>query len=537
MSENSLKKNKKDIVKIILVVGLTIGILLLVVGLLILYSDDFNNLLIKLISLLKQRSPYLLVDGNPVYTFWLKNLIPYGLLSIILSIIIFLFSLIIFIENKFYKILFNIFKNRNYIKVPPMISKRIPILVVSTVLILIGIFYTLTIRDGHNWGGDFSMYIHHAKNIVEGIDYQDTGFIYNPYFRNISPTAYPPVFPLLLSIVYNFFNLNFTAMKIEIIIIFILSLYIIYLTFKDELPFQYTFIILIIIGFNPYFWDFKDNILSDIPFLLFTYLSFFSIKKVYQKSKSLKKMIPYIILVSILIYLSYATKSVGLIIIPCLIIYELIKFKRLTAFTILVTIFFIVLMVIQNIFVQSSQAYLDQFVFNIKIIFSNIVSYSIAITELYDNGYILIISYVLSIIISGLALFGYIERVKKNITIYEIFFPLYLLVILIWPFYQGLRFLFPIIPLYFFYAFIGIRKTNIFKKVKIEKSIFIILIIIIIFSYIGKYTKLDYGPIDNGATKKEAVELFDYIKDKTGKEAIFIFRKPRVLALLYNFYS
>jgi len=24
------------------------------------------------------------------------------------------------------------------------------------------------------------MYIHHAKNIAEGIDYKDTGYIYNP---------------------------------------------------------------------------------------------------------------------------------------------------------------------------------------------------------------------------------------------------------------------------------------------------------------------------------------------------------------------
>ena len=215
MSENNLKKNKKDISEIILIVGLIIGILLLVVGLLIFYSDDFNNLLIKLISALKNKSPYILFEGKPVYTFWLKNLIPYGLLSIILSIIIPLFSLIIFIENKFKKIILKVFKNRNYLKVSPTISKRIPILIISAVIILIGLFYTFTIRDGHNWGGDFSMYINHAKNIVEGIDYQDTGFIINLYGPIISPESYPPVFPLLLSPVYYFFNLNFTVMKID----------------------------------------------------------------------------------------------------------------------------------------------------------------------------------------------------------------------------------------------------------------------------------------------------------------------------------
>ena len=35
-------------------------------------------------------------------------------------------------------------------------------------LFLIGLFYTTTIREGNSPGGDFSMYILHAKNIVEG---------------------------------------------------------------------------------------------------------------------------------------------------------------------------------------------------------------------------------------------------------------------------------------------------------------------------------------------------------------------------------
>jgi len=45
--ENSLKKNKKDIIKIIFIVGVIIGIFLIVGGILILWSEDFNNLLIS----------------------------------------------------------------------------------------------------------------------------------------------------------------------------------------------------------------------------------------------------------------------------------------------------------------------------------------------------------------------------------------------------------------------------------------------------------------------------------------------------------
>ena len=41
-------------------------------------------------------------------------------------------------------------------------------------------FYLATIREGHDWGDDFSMYIRHAQNIAHGEPYAETGYIYNP---------------------------------------------------------------------------------------------------------------------------------------------------------------------------------------------------------------------------------------------------------------------------------------------------------------------------------------------------------------------
>ncbi len=116
MKENNLKTNKKDIGKIIFIVGLIIGIFLIIAGVLIFWSEDFNDLLIKFISFLKQRSPYLLVEGEPVYVIWLIKLIMIGKASIITGATIFLFSLIIFIDSRYKKILLKIIRNSNYQK-------------------------------------------------------------------------------------------------------------------------------------------------------------------------------------------------------------------------------------------------------------------------------------------------------------------------------------------------------------------------------------------------------------------------------------
>ncbi len=112
-------------------------------------------------------------------------------------------------------------------------------IIVGFLILIVGLFYFLTVREGFSyiWGGDFSLYILHAKNISEGKPYEHTGYIYNPSYPYLSPKTYPPVFPLLLTPVYMIFGLDFQAMKTIPIITFLLSLFFIYLNFKDKLPF------------------------------------------------------------------------------------------------------------------------------------------------------------------------------------------------------------------------------------------------------------------------------------------------------------
>ena len=80
-----------------------------------------------------------------------------------------------------------------------IIEKRFPWLnqfLINLLIIMISLFYLLNMQDGHDWGGDFSMYIMNAINIVKGIPYAQTGYIYNPDMASIGPPVYPPVFPL-----------------------------------------------------------------------------------------------------------------------------------------------------------------------------------------------------------------------------------------------------------------------------------------------------------------------------------------------------
>lgn len=408
---------------------------------------------------------------------------------------------------------------------------KLEILVVY-VIVTVGGFYFATIREGHNWGGDFSLYIHHAKNIAERIEYEDTGYIYNPSHPSLSPRTYPPIFPLLLLPVYKFFGLNLMIMKIEVILFFLMSLFTIFLVFRTELSSRHLLMMIIAIGFNPYFWDFKDNILSDIPFLFFTYLSIFFINRAYQVNHLRGNQTLYSILVGTLIYLSYGTRSIGIVLIPSLLIYDIIELKRPSRFTIRVILLFVFLMVVQNAFLRSESSYFDQFEITFKVIFKNLVSYNKSLAFIWYNGYSIVFTAALFLIVSALALLGCLTRIKNKVTIFEIFLVLYMAIVIVWPANQGTRFLIPVIPLYLFYAFSGIEKLGSFKGGTLERVVLIALVAAIFFSYATRYEKMDYGsPIREGVAEKEAVDLFHYIKQATDGRDVFIFRKPRVLSL------
>src|ERR1700722_205602 len=140
-------------------------------------------------------------------------------------------------------------------------------------LLAIFLFHCATLRPGHVWGDDFAMYIHHAKNIVEQRPYADTGYIYNPAVPVYGPRAYPPVFPLLLAPLYRQFGLNLIPMKVEQTVFLMLTLILVYFFWRRDLGNRYALALIAILGFSPAFWIAKDEVLSDLPFLLAFYLT------------------------------------------------------------------------------------------------------------------------------------------------------------------------------------------------------------------------------------------------------------------------
>lgn len=127
---------------------------------------------------------------------------------------------------------------------------------------------------------------------------------------------------------------------------------------------------------------------------------------------------------------------------------------------------------------------------------------------------------------AGLAVLGLIARFRRPLTILEFFLALYLLTLIVFP-YRQKRYLAPIVPLYCYYALVGMQ---ILRPKPVRTAVMVALLLAIGASYALKYSTLEFGPIRKGIAQQQARDLFAYVLAETTPRDVLIFRKPRVLA-------
>src|SRR6266508_2245641 len=185
--------------------------------------------------------------------------------------------------------------------------------------VLIGAFHLVTLREGHDWGDDFSMYIHHAENLANGLPYAETGYVYNPHNPSVGPRVHPPGFPVLLAPIVKVFGLDLRPMKALVVACFVGSLVVLFGLFRQELSPAYAVTLVVVTGLNPFFWEFKDHVLSDVPFLFFTLLSLYLFRQADTSEVSRRTRLALAALAGVAAYAAYATRVLGLVLAPCFI--------------------------------------------------------------------------------------------------------------------------------------------------------------------------------------------------------------------------
>ena len=364
-------------------------------------------------------------------------------------------------------------------------------------LVVLGIINISLFRKGHPNASDHAAYLIQTKSIVEGSveKYSEmANFRKNNSIVIISPALYPWGFPLLLSPIYAIWGMNLFAHKTFIYIFFLVSCYFIYLLFKNKLNTKYIFSIIILICFNPYFFFFKDWIVSDIPHMMFALMSMYLIDRfVIQKKFIVNIYISYLILGLVLFWTYYIRKQ-GLVLIPYLLTIQIIEYlredvkikmniKKVFQESIpLVTFFIINLFSAYILFAVGRSDYSNAF--EIEIIKHNIIPNIIYYLTLpvgefnvsFDYIlplYVVVVIDIVYILFVIIIFYGMLIRGKRDY-LFAIFIVYNIVLLIIFPYKGGLRFLFPIIPfcLYFFYlGLLNIHQVFFIRKLlTIDKS-------------------------------------------------------------------
>jgi 4-amino-4-deoxy-L-arabinose transferase-like glycosyltransferase len=412
------------------------------------------------------------------------------------------------------------------------------------------IFYSVTIREGHNWNGDFAQFVHHAKNISEGKDYQEIHYIVNPY-NWVSPNIYPPVVPALLAPIYYLFGLNLTAMKLMMIACFATSLIVINKVYKSDLPAISLLILTIGVGFNPYFWDFKDRILSDFPYLLFSFLSLLLMQRSYVGERPVDNILIPVIL-GVVMYLAYGTREIGIILPLTVLAFEVIKYRRLTRSFVISTAIFSLLVFTQYNALQSDyyssevqqqlssletentinwHSHFDLININIEHISHQAYGYLFFTRSFFFWPSENFLGSLLFYCTGLFSAFGFFITLTKRITVLEIYPVGYIAVLLLFSGEPRLRYLMPILPFLFYYALIGIQTFRLPGNRYIGKVVLPFILISISALYTYSLSTADFDPIKHGPKTRYSTEMFNFISNTTLAEDTIIFLKPRILSL------
>jgi len=345
------------------------------------------------------------------------------------------------------------------------------------------------------------------------------------------PKSYPPGFPILLAPIYYIFGLSLIAFKIEMCLFLLILFVLIFIQSRGVLPDRYRLVYLLLFALNPWLSGFKQSILSEIPFSLVVYGSVLVLSHRPDRAQ-----VRTSICLTVLFFFAFLIRTVGVVLLPAFLAYDLWRNKSLSHKTIVVTLSTIVLVFASMFVFRGGSSYLDQFRnWSPYVIVSNLRHYLQTLRDFWPHvpsfTYVRDVLYLLS---GALALWGFVLTLCRGLSFIEFFAFFYLAMLLCWPAQMGLRSLLPVLPLYLLYVLLGMDAAiKMLKTVRGRSAVSLLLGVLVAVSYIACLRVIvdDLDAIPDGPQMPEAVHMFSYIRENTPHDSVFAFRKPRSLAL------
>jgi hypothetical protein len=437
------------------------------------------------------------------------------------------------------------------------------------ILLFVFIINIISITNGHDWGDDFASFISAAKSIAEGT--VDELISINKYRVKNSTLWIGPVDGewgtcLLLAPVYYVFGLDIHVMKVYLVFFYLLSLLSLFLLLRDKLNNLQNLFLVIVLGFNPWFFDFRDHISSDMPYLFFSLLTLLLIQRFIILNKFwINKSTSYF-LIGFFIFFSSFTRPFGFLLLPTLLCAQYFYSRRtlkdfifLDKIKFMPYIIFFILNAVSIWFFSSeditggeyghlnkffNEISLSKIIFNIKyyiVLPARYFPYLFVEYSVFGLGYDKI-HLILYLIMLFLVVFGMIRN-RKHDYIYILYVLFNLILVIIFP-PRAPWYIMPIFPFFIYFLFAGLKGISLsldlsdkvsFTNINAAYLFFIGLILIsLVYMSHTAYKSIIFnksGQVVDGPYSPDSIEMLNYIKKNTNKDNVIIFHKPRAMTL------
>ncbi|MCD6521979.1 hypothetical protein J7K56_04350 [Candidatus Calescamantes bacterium] len=378
-------------------------------------------------------------------------------------------------------------------------------------------------------GGDNAHYLILARSLAEGKGYRIISHPESP-----PETTYPPLFPLLLAPLVKIWGFNPWPGKILVICFGLSSFWVMRKIFPSSpLPF--------LLLLNPLFLHYSGVILTEIPFTFFTLLTIF-----FFKGKKWGMGI-------FLLLLSLLTRWIGITLWLSITLVTLLQKEKKNLPLLFLPFSFFIYWFIRGRIIEPSSGYLSSFLLvNPYDPFSGNINFQGFVKRIVWNGgaYILrdlpatlfpsffssisieyfqpffLFKMLLGLVLSLIIFRGWWISFREKKDVLTLYFPIYFLPLLIWP-WKGSRFLLPLLPLILLFTLKGARK--------IGKGFYFLFLLFLILANITQDIKQivkkerDYPPY-----WKTYFLAGEWIKKHTCENTIICTRNPYLFFIFSN---
>jgi hypothetical protein len=407
-------------------------------------------------------------------------------------------------------------------------SARVGLWISIGLALLVALLLLQLRRDGQDWGGDFSLYISHARNLSEGRPFSATGYIVDPYFRSHSPATYPPLFPLVLAPLYGKYGLNFRMLQIPGILCFAATIPLLFSLFRKDLPVTQSLLGVTLWAGWPFILTFKDSVLPDLLFTMLWALTIWMLRTACDQQPERRYPLRAI-LIGISAYAAYATRSAGVVLPFAILAWEFLRHRRITRFAVFSVGTFGLLAAGQNLLIHSETSYLQMFTVDAA---KTLRIYFYSLSALFSGastGWLHGVRDAAALLALLLAFAGFLAHLRRFRSPQEIAVAGYVILLLLWSPGAGTRYMVPVMPFFFFYL---VTAFDLFlRNIKSGWTLEVAVLALILVCYASEYSGFQTGPIEGGVSTPGFAELCRFITANTSPGDVFIFQNPRVLSL------